>query len=429
MLDRIRFVLSALEARALGEGLSPDEQLKRKLLVFTSGLMSLGVVVWLAIYWAMGVKYSATVPLSYQLVTALSLALYLASGNFQAFTFVQLSLFLFFPFGMQWSIGSYVSSSGVMLWALLAPIGAIVILGWRESVAWFAAYLVLTLLSGFFDYYLMSGQQSGVPMQTIALFFGLNFASMSVILYVLFRFFVREKDAIKAQLDREHALLVEEQAKSERLLLNILPASIAERLKRGETTIADGHGDVTVMFADIVNFTRLTEQIPPLEMIALLNKVFSSFDQLAETHRLEKIKTIGDCYMVAGGLTGEQGTAESVADAALEMLELFRRDPDFRRHDMGLHVGIATGPVVAGVIGIKRFIYDLWGDTVNIASRLSSEGTPNAIWVDQATWERLRGGYELEGPTGVSFKGKGQLALYRLLSRRGAARPALAAVS
>jgi class 3 adenylate cyclase len=427
MLRRFRALIRILEARALGQGLPPEEQLKRKLLVFASGLMSFGTVLWLAIYWAMGVDFSATVPLAYQLVTVIALSLYLARGDFRLYSNVQLSLFLFFPFGMQWSIGSYVTSSGVMLWALLAPLGATVVQGWRESVAWFAAYLALTALSGFFDYFLASGRQAGIPMNTIAVFFGLNFASMSVIVYVLFRYFVREKEAIKARLDREHALLLEEREKSERLLLNILPPAIADRLKGGETTIADGHADVTVMFADIVNFTRLTEKVPPLEMIALLNKVFSSFDALAERHGLEKIKTIGDAYMAAGGLTGHNGTVEEVADMALEMLELFRRDPAFTRHDMGLHVGIATGPVVAGVIGSKRFIYDMWGDTVNVASRLSSEGTPNAIWVDEATRQRLAGRYHLEGPIIAQLKGKGPTPLYRLTGRRGAAGSSVAA--
>jgi class 3 adenylate cyclase len=421
MLRRLRALTRYLEARALGQGLAPEEQLKRKLLVFAAGLMSFATVLWLAIYWAMGVSFSATIPFAYQIVTGIALSLYLARGDFRLYSNVQLSLFLFFPFGMQWSIGSYVSSSGVMLWALLAPLGAMVVQGWRESIAWFAAYLVLTALSGFFDYYLATGRQEGIPMNTIAVFFGLNFASMSVIVYILFRYFVQEKEAIQARLDREHALLVQEQEKSERLLLNILPPAIADRLKQGETTIADGHSNVTVMFADIVNFTRLTERIPPLEMVVLLNKVFSSFDALAEEHGLEKIKTIGDAYMVAGGLSGHNGTVEQVAEVALEMLELFRRDPDFTRHDMGLHVGIATGPVVAGVIGSKRFIYDMWGDTVNVASRLSSEGTPNAIWVDEATRSRLERHYVLEGPAIVELKGKGPTALHRLVARRAAA--------
>ncbi|HET9701571.1 MAG TPA: adenylate/guanylate cyclase domain-containing protein [Burkholderiales bacterium] len=421
MLHRLRALSRLLEARAMGQGLPPEEQLKRKLLVFAAALMSFATVLWLAIYWAMGVQFSATIPFAYQVATGIALSLYLARGDFRLYSNVQLSLFLFFPFGMQWSIGSYVSSSGVMLWALLAPLGAIVVQGWRESIAWFVAYLVLTALSGFFDYYLATGRQEGVPMHTIAVFFGLNFASMSVIVYILFRYFVQEREEIQSRLDREHELLLEEQAKSERLLLNILPPAIAERLKRGETTIADGHSDVTVMFADIVNFTRLTEKIPPLEMIALLNKVFSSFDALVEKHGLEKIKTIGDAYMVAGGLSGQHGTVEQVADVALEMLELFRRDPDFTRHDMGLHLGIATGPVVAGVIGIKRFIYDMWGDTVNVASRLSSEGTPNAIWVDGATRRRLEARYLLEGPTIVVLKGKGPTPLHRLVARREAA--------
>ena len=205
---------------------------------------------------------------------------------------------------MQWSIGSYVTSSGVMLWALLAPIGVMVFQGPKESIPWFFAYIVMTAVSGFFDYYLAYGseKQTGLPLQTIAVFFVLNFAAMSTIVYLLVVYFVRAKDRLKAELDVQHGLIKIEQERSERLLLNVLPAKIAERLKRDSSVIADGIADCTVMFADLTDFTRLAEEMPPRDMVVMLNEVFSWFDLLADNLGVEKIKTVGDAYMVAGGL-------------------------------------------------------------------------------------------------------------------------------
>ncbi len=411
-------LVAMLEMRAIERTDSEDQKLKKNLLIFACGLMNFGVVLWLAIYWAMGLQFSANIPLAYQLISVLSLGYYLASRNFAAFRWIQLSLFLFVPFVMQWSIGNAITASGVMLWALLAPLGALFFHGWRESIAWFIAYIVLTAVSGFVDFYLATGKESGIPLTTVAAFFGLNFAAISTIVYLFVRYFVQENDKIKQRLDREHTLLQEEQAKSERLLLNVLPEHIAKRLKQGETTIADGLADVTVMFADIVNFTKLTEEMAPEEMVALLNKVFSNFDFLLEKYGLEKIKTIGDAYMAAGGLARGHGDyVQAMGEMALEMRSLVTEHPALKLHNLSIHMGIATGPVVAGVIGAKRFIYDLWGDTVNIASRLTTEGVPGRIQVDRTTYARLRSRFQFEGPFTVTVKGKGELTVYRLTGR------------
>ncbi|HZW26657.1 MAG TPA: adenylate/guanylate cyclase domain-containing protein [Gallionella sp.] len=397
---------------------TPEDKLRRDLLIFACAFMNFAVVLWLAIYWLMGLHFSTNIPLGYQLVSLGSLVYYLRTRNFAAFRFVQLALFLFVPFVMQWSIGSSVTSSGVMLWALLAPIGALVVSGWRDSVPWFIAYMVMTVISGFFDYYLSAGGENGIPMKTIGFFFALNFAAMSSIMYFLVRYFVVEMDKIKTQLDQQHQLLAEEQKKSERVLLNVLPSSIAQRLKDHQGLIADGYADVTVMFADLVNFTQLTESLSPEQMVSLLNTIFSGFDELSEKYGVEKIKTIGDAYMVVGGLNREQSDyTRDIADLALEMREFLANNRDLARFKLGIHTGIATGPVVAGVIGTKRFIYDLWGDTVNIASRLTDEAAHDVIQVDKTTFNRIRHGYAFEPPATIHVKGKGEMVMYRLTAR------------
>lgn len=395
-----------------------EDKLRKSLLIFAAAFMTFAVMFWLAIYWMMGLNFSSNVPLVYQIISVGSLVYYMKTRNFEVLRFVQLNLFLFAPFVMQWSIGSSITSSGVALWALLAPIGALVVSSWKESVPWFVAYMVLTAVSGFFDFYLGTGSTTGIPLNTIGFFFALNFAAMSAILYFLVRYFVIETEKIKHQLDEQHALLAEEQKKSERVLFNVLPSSIAERLKRNEGLIADGYADVTVMFADLVNFTQLTEQMSPEQMVGLLNTVFSGFDELSEKYGLEKIKTIGDAYMVVGGLTRERPDyAADVVNMGMEMIDFVNKHPLAAKRNLGVHVGIATGPVVAGVIGTKRFIYDLWGDTVNIASRLTDDAKSGHILTDRLTYNRLRHEYLFEPPNVLNVKGKGEMTSYRLVGR------------
>jgi class 3 adenylate cyclase len=441
----LRTWLQTLSERVVTDQDSEQEKLNKQLLIFASALMGFAAMVWVAIYHAMGIRFSSTVPFSYMVISAASLALYLARtdlplvrgmhGNFPLYRFLQTLLFLFVPFIMQWSIGSYISSSGVMLWALLAPIGVMVFQGSRESLPWFVAYLVLTAVSGFFDYYLAEGVEAGVTMQSIAVFFALNFAAMSTIVYLLFNHFVRQRDILSQRITEQHEQLREEQEKSERLLLNILPGPIAQRLKQQHSVIADGFADVTVMFADIINFTRLSEEMSPRLMVGLLNEVFSHFDQLAERHGLEKIKTIGDAYMVAGGLgeqhrsavpqdgDGERDYSAAICSMALDMCNYMDTRSGFKRARLQIHVGIGTGPVVAGVIGMKKFIYDLWGDTVNIASRVTDEAGASQILVDAVTYRRVRHLFEFGEQQTLTVKGKGEIAAYRLVGYRTQVQP------
>jgi class 3 adenylate cyclase len=219
-------------------------------------------------------------------------------------------------------------------------------------------------------------------------------------------------------LDREHRLLLAEQQRSERLLLNVLPASIATRLKAGEVVIADAFPDVTVLFADIVDFTRRSRQISPAQVVATLNKLFSAFDQLTRRHGLEKIKTVGDAYMVAGGLPDPRPDhAEAVADLALAIREEVVRHADPSGQPLQVRIGIDTGPVAAGVIGTSKFSYDLWGDTVNTASRMESHGLPGCIQVTARTYQRLGDGYRLQRRGPIQVRGMGEMVTYLLLGR------------
>src|SRR5919202_3061367 len=222
-------------------------------------------------------------------------------------------------------------------------------------------------------------------------------------------------DRIKA----EQALRLEKN-KSERLLLNILPKPIAEQLKQFQGSLAQQFAEATILFADIVGFTPLSAQMPPLELLDLLNQIFSVFDKLAEKHGVEKIKTIGDAYMVAGGLpVPKDNHALAIAQMALDMQQAIQKFQTQQGESFQIRIGINTGPVVAGVIGIKKFSYDLWGDAVNVASRMESSGIPGRIQVTAATKERLQDKFLFEERGAIAVKGKGDMISYWLIGRKG----------
>ena len=417
--------LSTLSARLRTAGVNPGDAeelvLKKQLLLLAMGLTTLAPMLWLLLYSLLGMQLSSAIPFGYQLLSVATLLLYLSHGNFDLFRISQSALFLFFPFVLQWSMGNFVSSSGVVMWGLLAPVTAVLLYSARESIPWFIAYVVLIAVTTVADS--MAGMTVRLtPAQVRAgeIIFAVNFVAVSSLVYFLLRYAAVEGEKSRARAAEAHALLKEEQSRSERLLRNILPGSVADRLKADSGTIADGFPDVTVMFADIVNFTETAEGMSPNAIFGMLNKIFSSFDALADEYRLDKIKTIGDAYMVAGGMREDDvDYTAGVIDMALAMRDILANDPEINEHQMQIRIGIATGPVVAGVVGKRKFIYDLWGDTVNIANRITSEGTPGMIQVDVVTWRRLKDKFEFEPPRTVLLKGKGETQVYRVLARTG----------
>jgi adenylate cyclase len=246
----------------------------------------------------------------------------------------------------------------------------------------------------------------------VIVLFALNVLGVATTTFALLQYFVRERERALAALELE-------QAKSERLLLNVLPEPVAARLKEQDGIIADACPDVTVLFADIVGFTPLSERLSASNVVRLLDRVFTRWDQLAADHGVEKIKTIGDAYMVASGVPLQrQNHAEAIAEMALAMGPEFTRLASEAGHALQVRIGIDTGPVIAGVIGRAKFIYDLWGDTVNTASRMESHAPPGTIQVTERTFERLREHYEFRPRETIDVKGKGPMSPYLLLGRR-----------
>ena len=385
-------------------GDDPDEiRTQKAALTLAAVLVTLLSVVWVATYWILGLRQAAAIPFAYQLASVASIAVFSRTKDDRFFRVSQAAMMSVLPFVLQWSLGGYVASSAVSLWALVAAIGTLFFFTADESIPWFAGFIGLTVISGLLEPTL-SQTPAAIPDAIRVSFFVLNVTGVSLTAYVLLQYAVRARD--------------DAFARSERLLLNVLPRPIAERLKGEPRVIADLHPDVTVLFADVVDFTAFTERTDPQRVVGVLDEVFSAFDALAETHGLEKIKTIGDAYMVAAGLPEPRPDhARAMADMALDMQAAFARLCIPLGLDLAIRIGVHSGPVIAGVIGRRKFSYDLWGDTVNTASRLESHGLAGRIQVSQATYRLLSDRYAFEDRGEIDVKGKGRVAAYLLVGR------------
>jgi adenylate cyclase len=383
----------------------PEVALQKRTLVLTAVLMVVLSTIWVVIYAWLGLYLSAAIPFLYQMIEVINLAVFARTRRYRFFRACELAQSLILPFALQLSLGGFVASSGVVLWSFTAPVGALLFSGRRSAMRWLVAFFIVVVIAGALDPYLVDHAEQ-IPYALRLAFFCMNILAVTCSTYLLMRYFVSELDRAKNE-------LAHERERSEQLLRNVLPVSIAERLKAGESVIADGTSDAGVLFADIVGFTPLTATMEPDAIVKLLNEVFSEFDALAEKHGLEKIKTIGDAYMVASGLLDSGPKhAERLGEMALDMLDVVRKYPP-----LALRIGVDVGPVVAGVIGRRKFIYDLWGDTVNTASRMESHGVSGSIQVTERARQRMDGHFAFEDRGIIDVKGKGPMQAYLLTAK------------
>ena len=389
---------------------SDELRVRKEVLTLSSVLMATLAFVWVGTYAALGLWLPAAIPFVYQLASFASIYTFARTRRYLLFRRSQLWMSLLLPFALQWSLGGFETSSAVALWAFTSPLGALLFVGARQAVPWFVAFAGLVGVSVAIDPALAAGAPD-IPDGVMLAFFGLNVLGVTTTAYILLQYFVRERER--------------EQATSEALLLNVLPAPVAARLKHEEGVIADAHDAVTVLFADIVGFTPLSERLSPTDVVALLDRVFARWDALALRHGVEKIKTIGDAYMAAAGIpVPRDDHTEAIAEMALAMRPEAERCAAETGLPLEVRIGIDTGPVVAGVIGRAKFIYDLWGDTVNTASRMESLAPPGGIQVTERVYERLQHAYELRPRGAIDVKGKGRMTAYLLLARRDVPRAA-----
>ncbi len=405
--EAARRLIEAVAFIGVAESDGDDIRVRKVALTVAVVLSALLAVIWVGTYLTLDLPVSAAIPFGYQVVSVASLAWFWRTKDFRFFRVSQLIMISLLPFLLQWSLGGFIASSAVSVWALVAGFGALFFVSPRQAIPWFVAFVGLTIASGFAEP-VLARHPATIPAPIATWFFVLNVLGLSVTSYALLQYAVRGRDAALAS--------------SEALLLNVLPKSIAERLKREAGIIAESHPEVTVLFADVVGFTPFTERTPPDRVVGVLDAIFSAFDGLADRHGIEKIKTIGDAYMAAAGLPDHRDDhVEAAAEMAVGMLAEVARLSAAEGLDLSIRIGLASGPVIAGVIGRRKFIYDLWGDTVNTASRMESHGLPGRIQVTEATYERLRGAYRFEDRGRIELKGKGPTRAYLLLGRAGQA--------
>jgi adenylate cyclase len=401
--------LRNLVDRALDIGSDPtdssDLRFRKRLLVGIAMLILPAGFLWGLSYWLVGEPTVALTPWGYVACSILSLVVFARTRNFALLRTVQLLLILVAPALGVVTVGGLDASSSVILWSFLAPLGAVAFDRPGRAWPWFGAFVLTVVLAlGLAE--VVRPDAAELPGAFVAAFDVMNIVAVSLVAMLLLVTFAQGR--------------AEAQARVEDLLLNVLPEEVAERLQADSTSIADHFEEASILFADVVDFTPLSSRLDAREVVGLLDRLFTSFDDLVDRFEVEKIKTIGDCYMVAAGVPSHRKDhARALAGLALEMQQCARSClSDGSTHDLRLRIGISSGPVVAGVIGRRRFLYDLWGDTVNMASRMESHGRPDVIQITAATRDLLGDAFVTEPLGLVDVKGKGEVETWRLVGAR-----------
>lgn len=391
-------------------GSSEDEdgetRIQREALLLGAILYAALGVVWGSLYAAMGLVRSALIPLGYVGFVIIVVGFLALTREFRITRTLILFAWLLLPLALQLTMGGFITGSAVVLWSLGAPIGAL-FFSPERSHWWALGFLITVSIAGLAEPALEAPQ--GLTPDIIRFFVVLNLAGVGTAVFLVSRDFLR-------RLQETRAVLELEKERSESLLLNLLPEPIAQRLKGGEGVIADRFDEISIVFADLVAFTAMSEGQPAGEVVDVLNSLVADFDRLMEKHGMEKIRTMGDAYMAVAGAPSPRGDhAEIAALTALEMLEVAHRHtgPDGTRLEM--RIGIDSGPVVAGVIGLRRLVYDVWGDPVNTASRMESLGVPGKIQVTDRVFRRLESRFRFEPRGNLEVKGKGSMSTYFLV--------------
>ena len=350
---------------------------------------------------AQGLPVSWAVALTMAPISLANVALLASTKRFDRYLVVLILIVTVFPAFVTVALGGMVGSSGGYIFAFVAPLFAILALGRRRATVWLLVYLAVLLVLILLDPII----SRAIPLQPYGLrliFWASNLSAPLLIIFFLLRYSERRRR--------------EAQARADELLTNAIPLSIATRLKRGEERIADAYPETTVLFADLAGFTPWARRTDPDRIVSALDALFSLFDELAAEYGVEKIKTIGDEYMaVAGAPEPRADHAAAAANLGLAMLRTMDEAREPLLLPLELRIGLASGPVVGGVIGQRRLLFDLWGDTANTASRMQSSGVPGRIQVAPSTWERLRTAFTFEERQ-VEVKGIGAMTTYLLIA-------------
>ena len=357
-------------------------------------------LVWTILFFAAGLPLLGRILAAYSLVCLLATVLAMTRPRFGPVAIVSLALAgIVSNLLAHLLVGGFAAGIWFLLWVVILPLSVYLSGARRQGVLVLAVALLAVVAAVVLDPRLDA--PLALPEWLLLIHNGFVLSASVLILFLWGVTVIQQLDVARRRADA--------------LLLNVLPAPVADRLKHDTSTIADGFDEVTVLFADIVNFTTMSADTDPVDVVNFLNDLFSQFDDLVEARGLEKIKTIGDAYMVAAGLpTPRPDHCEAVVAFGLDMLDVIKRCKAWHGQTVHMRIGVNTGPVVAGVIGRRKFIYDLWGDTVNTASRMESNGLVDVIQVTQVVRDRLAGKYVFEERLPITIKGKGEMVTYVL---------------
>lgn len=403
-----------------------DLVIRKMSIVIIACSTCLAGAIWACMYY---VYYGLCIPfygpVLYFAIVAPSIAMFFYHKRESFLVNIQLFCIFFIPTMMEWTSGGF-QHGIVVTWAFLAPIGALIFKDILHAVIWMVLFLaviaITILLNDFFAIY-----QLPISAQGEAVFFGMNIIGPSLVIFFSMRYFVATIFKVKQTIQDSNLSLTvalddlgKEKMKTEDLLLNILPKDVAEELKEKGSAEAQYYEEVTVFFSDFKGFTSLSEKLTPAELVAEIDHCFSAFDRITSKYQIEKIKTIGDSYMAVGGLNKENNQAQSVVQAALEM-QAFMTAYAYDRNKQGqvafeMRVGVHTGPVVAGIVGTKKFQYDIWGDTVNMASRMESSGEVGKVNISGTTYNSVWQHFDCQHRGKVMAKNKGEIDMYFVAS-------------
>jgi guanylate cyclase len=373
--------------------------------LIVAGSCCVAGIAWTAMYWIVfGWGFVAALPLSFVLVVGASIGVAHRRRDHRYAIYAQIVCIVYITALIQWSIGGVFDAGAVMVWAFLGPVTALAFLPLRQSLAWLSLFLVNVIVTVALDD-TFADRALEVSDTTQRFFFLVNLGGCAIVVFAFASYFV--------------ATALRERENANRLLLNVLPREIAPRLKASDDTIAEQHEAASVLFADIVGSTGLFTRLTAPEAVEWLNGVFSAFDGLVEDYGVEKIRTIGDNYMVAAGVPSPRDDhAESLVALALRMMEVLDELPSFDGERVTFRIGINSGPLVAGVLGTSKFHYDVWGDTVNVASRMESHGEPGRIQITDDTYRLVEHRFTCEPRGTIDVRGRGSMTTWWVLGER-----------
>ena len=387
-----------------------DEQVQKGLLVGGAMIVLPAAIIWGAAYFYYGETVAGLITYAYLLLSIAGLIYLHRTGKREPLAGIQIASTLFIPFLLTLALGGIVSSSAIILAAIMSPLGILMHSPAYHERRWFAGFILLFFLAALLDPIIR--RTNGLPGWLILAIFVLNVSILSAIIFFMTRTYIQQRDLATQQLRSE-------QEKSERLLLNVLPASIAAILKEGNRTIADRFDEVSVLFADVVGSTPLSEELDPVELVDMLNDVFNTFDSVIEKYGLEKVRTMGDSYMVVSGAPSiRPDHARALALAALEMRDYCDYLIETQTGQLEFRFGMNSGPVIGGIIGHTKFHWDVWGDTVNVASRMESHGEAGKIQITRRLYEALHDEFDCQPRGLIEIKGKRPMETWFLLSEK-----------